>query len=245
MMRMRWLAVAATIVGLFIGMAFPRPALSDLTGYQLAAAMMPPTETRGTSAELNCGWHSDSTGCVDPYASGYALDWEDKNANPSAYDKPWFFRGFFYTSAPTNRTIAEGIPLVNDDRPNYCRKMTVWIAEKHSGQLRAIPMYYHVNITDFTRFRINGGPLTVWRGRQIGRTVDESGRLYCTSYGSHVHETHVDYRTDIVTITRNTGLYPTAEQCHTAPCSNQGYGPYVNDNIDNWTRRFAWAEGVP
>jgi len=42
----------------------------------------------------------------------------------------------------------------------------------------------------------------------------------------------------------NAGLYPTSFQCSTPPCSNQGYGPYANNNINNWTRRFAWSEGV-
>jgi hypothetical protein len=243
MMRMRWLAVIVTVIGLFLGMAFPRVALGDLTGYQLAAAMAPPTETSGTSAELNCGWHSDSTGCVSPYTFGYALDWEDKKADRGSYNNPWYFRGFFYTSASTNRRIATGIPLVSQSSPDYCDMMTVWIAEYHSGQLRGIPVYYHVNITNSTSFAITGGPWTVYQNRLIGRTINDTGSS-CGFGGSHVHESDVPYRTDIVTTTRNTGLYPTAQQCHTAPC-NPTYGPYVNNNINNWTRRFAWAEGAP
>lgn len=230
-MRIRWLAATATVIGLLAGMAFPRPALGDLTGYQLAAAMTPPTLASGSSPLLTCGWHSV---CAAPYPYGYALDWDDNNQD---YGNPWYFRGFFYTSAPTNRWIATGYPLVTRSDPLYCDIMTVWVVEAHSGQLRGIPTYDHVNITNSASFQITGGPWTVYNTRQIGTTINDSGR-YCTFYGSHVHESHVPYATHIVTITRNTSKYPTAQSCH-------GWcGTFRNNDIYNWTRRFAWAEGA-
>lgn len=119
--------------------------------------------------------------------------------------------------------------------------MTVWITDRHSGQLMAIPTYTHVNITSSSAFNFSGSPWTTYNNRKIGVTIDEM--LTSCSTGSHVHESHSPYLAGIVTTTRNTGLYPTAVQCHTPPC-NPAYGPYTNNNINNWTRRFAWAEGA-
>jgi len=232
----RWLGPTAAIIGLALGMIIPRPASGNLTGAQLAVALTPPTLASGSSAELNCGWH---TACGSPPTAGTALDWEDGG---TGFGNPWYFRGFFYVSDSV-RTAYRMYPLVNNQDPNTCDIMTVWITEIHSGALMAIPTYMHVNITSSANFSWQGGPWTVYNSRQIGTTIDDTGSS-CGFAGSHVHEDHTSYRTNVVTITRNTDLYPTASQCHTAPCSSLGYGPYTNNSINNWIRRFAWAEGV-
>jgi hypothetical protein len=99
----------------------------------------------------------------------------------------------------------------------------------------AIPTFMHVNITDNSYFDWAGGPWTIYNSRKIGTTINDTG---CTWFGSHVHEYHVDYLTNLVTITRNTSLYPTAASCSSI-C-----GTFQNNYIYNWTRRFAWAEGA-
>lgn len=224
----RWLAVLALGVGLLVGMGSPRSASGNLTGAQLAVALTPPTLSSGSSPTLTCGWH---TACGNPPTSGIALDWDDENANTG---NPWHFRGFFYVS-DTSRNAFKMFPLVNQSGSTVCDIMTVWITELHSGQLMAIPTYMHVNITSSTSFIWTGSQWTTYKSKQIGTTINDTG---CTWFGSHVHEYHVDYLTNLVTITRNTGLYPTAQSCSTT-C-----GTFQNNNINNWIRRFAWAEGA-
>lgn len=230
-MTTKLLMFLAAVLGLTVGMLYQRPALADLTGYQLAVDMVPPTLSDGSSPLLNCGWHGT---CGTTPTVGTALDWEDGGTN---YGNPWYFREFFYSSGTTNRRVATGAPLVTVQDPNKCDVMTVWIIEYHSGALRAIPNYLHVNISDSTQFAINGGPWTVYQSRHIGDTINDSGTM-CTFTGSHVHEDHTDYRTDIVAITRDTAVYPTAQNCS----NNCGY--YLNNDIYRWTNRFAWAEGA-
>lgn len=214
-------------------MAFPRPAAAGLTGAQLSVVLTPPTLPSGSASQLNCGWH---TGCNSP-SSGIALDFDDEN---QYFGNPWYFRGFFYAS-DSLRTAFRMYPMTYST--SRCYIMTVWIVEIHSGALMATPLYSHMNVTNNAMFTWQGGPWTVYNSRQVGVTYDDTNVPGCST-GSHVHEYDLDYRPGVTAITRNTPLYPTSFQCSTAPCSNQGYGPYPNNNINNWTRRFAWSEGV-
>jgi hypothetical protein len=230
-MRFSWLALASTVLGLLAGVAFHGTALGNLTGYQLAAAMTPPTLQTGYWPLLNCGWHG---ACTSPPTSGTGLDWEDGG---TGYGLPWYFRSFVYWSGTYNKRVATGAPLVSVQNPDKCDVMTVWIIYYHCGALRGIPTYVHTAILNFAQFPINGGPWTYYNGRLVGATINDTGSE-CPFGGSHVHENDVPYRTDIVTTTRNTGLYPAASTCS----SDCGY--FQNNNINNWTRRFAWAEGA-
>lgn len=224
----RWLAPMAAVVGLLLGIALPHSASGNLTGAQLAVTINPPTLTSGSSPYLTCGWH---TACVYPWTEGYALDWDDGGDVGSS----WYFRGFFYVS-DSNRTAFRMFPLVVQSGSDRCDIMTVWVAEIHSGALMAMPTFMHVNITDSSSFDWVGGPWTVYNNRKIGTTVDDS--VGCSWTASHVHEYHVDYLTNLVTITRHTNYYPTAYDCHTLCNTHQ------NNDINKWTRKFAWAEGA-
>lgn len=224
----RWLGLVAAAIGLIFGIALPHSAAGNVTGAQLAVVVQPPTLGDGLSPLLTCGWH---TACGNPPTSGIALDWDDDNQNTG---NPWYFRGFFYVSN-TNRTAFTMYPLVNQSGSDRCDIMTVWVVEVHSGALMAIPTFMHVNITDSSSFSWIGGPWTIYNSRQIGRTINDTG---CTWFGSHVHEYHTAYLTNLVTITRDTGVYPTGASC-SGSC-----GTFQNNNIANWTRKFAWAEGA-
>ena len=224
----RWLALIAAILGLLLGIALPHPAASNETGKDLAVALTPTTLSSGSSPLLTCGWH---TACGSPPSAGIALDWDDDN---SGFGNDWRFRGFFYAS-DTVRTAFKMYPLDSQSGGNECDIMTVWITEKHSAQLMAIPTYMHVDITNSSSFSWTGGPWTVYHSRTIGETIDDEG---CLTFGSHVHAYHVPWLTNIVDITRHTSLYPTAASC-SGSC-----GTFRNNNINNWTRRFAWDEGA-
>ena len=117
--------------------------------------------------------------------------------------------------------------------------MTVWIVEKHSLKLMAIPTYTHVNITNGSSFDWSGSPWTTYHSRQIGTTINDSGG--CGWGGSHVHEDHSPY---LATTTRHTSLYPPAKRTYACPEDYWPCGNFEDNNINNWTRRFAWAEGV-
>jgi hypothetical protein len=224
----RWLAFIAAAFGIGLGVGLPGGASGDVTGKQLSVVIQPPTLTTGSSPLLSCGWH---TACTSPPSSGIALDWDDDNMSTG---NTWYFRCFCYVS-DTNRTAFTMYPLINSSGGGVCDVMTVWVVENHSGALMAIPNYMHVNITDYSSFSWQGGPWTIYNSRPIGTTINDTG---CTWFGSHVHEYHTDYRTNVVTITRNTALYPTGSQCSTS-CGN-----FANNNISNWIRKFAWAEGI-
>ena len=224
----RWLALSAAVVGLVLGIALPHPAAGHETGKELAVALTPPTLSNGSEPLLTCGWH---TGCGISPSAGIALDWDDDN---TGFGNEWRFRGFFYVS-DTVRTAFKMHPLDHDSGNDRCDIMTVWIREKHSGALMAIPTYMHVDITNSAVFNWTGGPWTVYHTRTIGETIDDTG---CNTTGSHVHEYHFDWLLDDVDMTRNTALYPTAASCSTS-C-----GTFKNNDINKWTNRFAWDEGV-
>ena len=233
----RSIGFAALTVGLLLGIAFPRAAFGNLTGHTLGVALTPPTQASGSSVELSCGWH---VACVSPFTEGYGLDWDDGGS----YGSDWHFRGFFYVSN-SNRTAFKMYPLVSVQNLDDCDVMTVWITEIHSGALMAIPTYTHVKITSGSSFQWTGGPWTVYHTKKIGTTIDDDGSN-CPFTGSHVHEAHVDYLTDLVLIERHTALYPTAEECSLDRCSENDppYGPYANNNINNWTNHWQWSEGA-
>ncbi len=223
----RWLGLAAAAFGLGMGIAFPQAASGNVTGHNLAVVIQPPTLATGSSPLLTCGWH---TACTSPPSAGIALDWDD---NSTGTGNPWYFRCFCYVSN-TNRTAFTMYPLVNASGGTVCDVMTVWVVENHSGALMAIPNYMHVNITNSNSFSWQGGPWTIYNSRQIGTTINDTG---CTWFGSHVHEYHTPYLSGTVTITRNS-LYNSSPIC-TGSC-----GTFQNNNISNWVRKFAWAEGV-
>lgn len=150
-MRPRWLALISIVLGLLAGVAFHGTALGNLTGYQLAAAMTPPTLQTGYSPLLNCGRHG---ACTDPPTAGTGLDWEDGG---TGYGLSWWFRSFVYWSGASNQRVATGAPLVSVQDPDRCDVMTVWIIEYHSGALRGIPTYTHTAILNSAQFPITGG----------------------------------------------------------------------------------------
>ena len=238
----RWLALIAVAVGVIVGVALPRLVAGNLTGKQLAVALTPPTLASGSSPTLNCGFHGT---CLSPFNDGQELDWEDGGTN---FGNPWYFRGFFYVS-DSNRTAFRMFPLVSVQDPARCDVMTVWIAEIHSGALMAIPTYTHVNITDSASFDWSGGPITIYNSKKIGETIDEM--LPSCSTGSHVHESHTAYLTNLVAITRRLGNLPSG---YPSSVDLDGTGPMIactdacgshkNNDINKWTRRFAWAEGA-
>lgn len=228
MLRLRILAPLAIVVGAFIGMITAADA--HQTGHTLAVALTPPTLSSGSSPLLNCGWH---TACGSPPTSGVALDWEDGGTN---YGNPWHFRGFFYVSDGP-RTAFRMYPLVNQQGSSVCDIMTVWITEKHSGALMAIPTYYHVTLTATSQFDWSGSQWTTYHSRQMGATMNDAGGS-CTFFGSHVHDTHVSYLPGVVSTTTNTGYYPTASSC------SWNCGTHQNNNINKWIRRWEWSEGV-
>jgi len=232
---MRWLALMAVIAGVLAGMALPRPAAGNLTNHQLAVTINPPTLASGSSPTLTCGWH---TACSNPPSAGIALDWDDENGNTG---NPWHFRGYFYVS-DANRTAFKMFPLVSQSGPGICDIMTVWITERHSGQLMAMPTFTHVNITSSTAFSWMGGPWTIYNSRQIGTTIDEND-VNCST-GSHVHQSHVGWLPDKVATTTNTPLYPDGPTVCPANDPNATCGTFQNNNINYWIRRFAWAEGA-
>lgn len=231
---MRLLAVFAVLTGLAVGMAFPGLVSSNETGYELAVALTPPTLSPGSTSTLNCGWH---VACESPWDStndaGHGLDWEDG----SGYGNDWFFRGYFYVEN-TSRTAFHMYPIEVASGAGVCDKMTVWIAEKHSGALMAIPIFLHVNITDDDDFEWTGSQWTTWHSKKIGETINEND-LSCSS-GSHVHEAHSPWLAGTVETDENRADYVVSSTCHTAGTC----GPYENDDIDNWTRSFTWDEGA-
>lgn len=87
----RWLALLSIGAGVLAGVAFPGSVIGNPTGAQLAVALTPPTEASGSSAELNCGWH---TICLSPYASGLGLDWEDSKASRPSSGNSWYSGAF-------------------------------------------------------------------------------------------------------------------------------------------------------
>ncbi len=232
---MRWITLASVILGFAAGIAAPLVARgSGPTGQTIVGYMNPPTLSSGSSSWLNCGWHSDSTGCVSPWNSGRALDWDDEN---TSYNNPVYFRGFFArTNTPTATLSLDGQPVVNQTGADVCEIRDVWIIERHSGELRAVPRYLHVTFTNSNRFGIYTYTLGQYINRQMMKTIDDTG-ISCAFTGSHVHETDVSVSGDVST-SWNTGLYPSAVACHSAHCAS-----YRNDLIDNWTRKFQWAEG--
>lgn len=197
----------------------------------MAVALTPPTLSSGSDSRLTCGYH---TACTSPPSAGIALDWDDDN---QSYGNDWRFRGFFYAS-DTVRTAFKMFPLVNQEGDEDCDIMTVWITETHSANLMATPLYMHTDITNSTAFSWTGGPWTVYHTRTIGTTIDDDG---CTIFGSHVHEYHFPYQpdpdVDLIDITQHTSLYPDGDTCEIA-C-----GDFDNNDIANWTQRFAWDEG--
>ena len=222
----RWLAFLAFAAGLVAGIAFPRVAEGHVTSNFLAVELTPPTLPSGSSPLLLCGWHGI---CYPPTTDPvkYGLDWAD-----GGYTSPWYFRGFFWVSNTTSAAF-KMFPLFVSGGLEVCDKMTVWIAEKHSGQLMAIPTYTHVNITNSVAFEFTGGPLPLYRSRQIGVTINENWAP-CAD-GSHVHEAHVDHT---VTTARHTNYYPTEAGC-TGSCLT-----HQNNLRSKWTRGWAWQEGV-
>ena len=224
----RFIAPLAVLVGVFAGLI--GPASAHETGATLSVGLTPPTLSSGSSPLLTCGWH---TACVSPYTASYGLDWDD---NSTGYGNAWYFRGFFYVS-DSSRTAFKMYPLVSQQGSSICDVMTVWITEIHSGALMAIPTYTHVDITASSAFSWSGSQWTTYQSKQIGTTIDDTGAS-CAFGGSHVHESHVDYLTSDVTISRHTSYYPTASSCHTT-C-----GTHQNNNIDKWTRSWEWEEGV-
>ncbi len=232
MLRIRWLGVAAMAAGFLLGLAFPLPTVSRANvGDTITVYVQPPTLSWGSSPLLTCGWH---TACVSPYGSGPALDWDDNNSN---FGNPWYYRSYNFTSNTGGlMLVARGIPLVSQTGGTTCEVMTVWIAEKTSGPLRAIPTYTHTNITNSSVFYIyaRSYPQAVYTNRQIGTTVNDS-RSNCSITGSHVHESDaMPYGN--TSYARNSS-YPTASTCH-GSC-----GTFQNSNINNYTRWFQWTEG--
>lgn len=228
----RLLAPIAMIVGLAIGVWFPGTVSSHTTGATLAVALTPPTLVSGSEAWLNCGWHVNCNNS-NP---GNGLDWDDED---TLYNKPWYFRGFFYVS-DTSRTAFRMYPLVYAEGPGaVCDVMTVWIVEIHSGALMAIPTYTHVNITNSSSFDWSGSQWTTYQNRQIGVTIDENNSS-CSS-GSHVHEDDIPTVPGLALapISRNTSLYPAWAQCNTVHCEK-----HWNNSINHWTRSWQWSEGV-
>ena len=140
-------------------------------------------------------------------------------------------------------------PLFYSGGSTSCDIMTVWITELHSTALMAIPTYTHVNITNSVAFIWSGSQFATYNSKKIGETIDEM--LPSCSTGSHVHESHTDYLTSLVTITRRLGNLPSGYPSSvdldgTGPmmaCTN-ACGTHKNNDINKWTRRFAWAEGA-
>ena len=127
----RWLGLAAAVLGLIVGITFPREASGNLTGAQLAVVVQPSTLSDGSSPLLTCGWH---TACTSPPSPGIGLDWDDNNQNTG---NPWYFRCFCYVS-DTNRTAFTMYPLDYQSGPTKCDIMTVWVVDIHSGALMAV-----------------------------------------------------------------------------------------------------------
>jgi len=225
----RVLCAISIVAGALFAVAFPHAGFGAPTGYTIVASMTPPTLSSGSSPLLTCGWHA---ACVSPWSSGVGLDWDDGS---SGYGNPWYFRGYFATDNPAQGIVATGQPMVNLQHPDYCDRMTVFIMEKYGNVLRAAPVYTHTNITNSNAFNIQGSVLGTYISRQIGTTINDQG-TNCPFGGSHVHEEHAVI-SGPVTISRNTGKYPTASACHTS-C-----GTFKNNNLSNWTRRFSWPEG--
>lgn len=233
-MRFRILASISIVGGIAAGMLFPSlVSSSGVTGYTLIASMAPPTLSSGSTPLNSCGWHNvcESGGGGPPST---ALDWADGGEAP----QPWYFRGYFVTSNPAPQNIATGYPIFVQGGNLVCDKMTVWIAEKHNGELRAAPVYTHTNITNWGGFSIVGSLFGTYKNKLIGNTIDDTG---CPFYGSHVHETHVVVPNQPdVTTNLHTSRYPTLANCGLG-------GPSCTTHQNNlrqaWTRKFSWPEG--
>lgn len=234
MLRIRWLGLAAIALGFLLGLVFPFPHVSTANvGDTITVYMEPTTRSSGLSAFNTCGWHDECTESGNP---GPALDWDDGGDFGSA----WYFRSWNYTSRSGGLIlVARGIPLVYQTGGTTCEAMTVWIAEKTSGPLRAIPVYTHTDITNSAVFYIYA---RVYYGnyvsRQIGTTVNDN-RANCTNTGSHVHEWDIPYGS--TSYSRN-GNYPTLDTC-SYPEVPDGCHSYTNNNVNNYTRWFQWKEG--
>ncbi len=234
MMRFRFLAAISIVGGIAAGMLFPSlVSSSGPTGYTLIASMTPPTLSSGSSPWNTCGWHDE---CTSNGQSSTALDWDDGGDAPQS----WYFRGYFHTSNPSPQIIATGYPLYVDGGSLACDKRTVWIVEKHNGELRAAPVYTHTTITNSSSFLITGSLFGTYRNKLIGTTINDTG---CAFFGSHVHETHivVPNQPD-VTIQRNTSRYPTIDTCEW-DVDQQDCAQHQNNLRQAWTRKFTWPEG--
>ncbi len=228
-MRFRFLAAISIVGGIAVGMLFPSlVSSSGSTGYTLIASLTPPTLSSGSSPWNTCGWHDV---CTSSGVPSTGLDWDDGGDAGS----PWYFRGYFHTSNPAPQIIATGYPLFVQGGSTKCDRMTVWIAEKHNGELRAAPVYVHTNITNSSSFSIWGSLFGTYKNKLIGTTIDDTG---CAFFGSHVHEMHdvVPNQPDVTT-QLHTSRYPTIETC------SSSCGQHQNNITQTWTRRFSWPEG--
>ncbi len=228
---MRLLAATSLIAGFTAGL-LPLHWLESTgpTGQTLVPILTPPARPTGGSPLLTCGWH---TACVSPYDFGTGLDWDDY---PEPSNREVYFRGYFQrTNTPNPIKSLRGQPLSNSGGPNTCERQDVWIIEVHSGKLRAVPRYVHMDLTWTTPFDIWTSTYGKYQSVRIGvMSLDDRGGCQWTAM--HVHEEHA-YVGSGVTVTLNTSRYVTAAQCHSS-CDT-----YRNDLIDNWTRKFQWAEG--
>lgn len=230
---LRWVALAAIIAGFPAGALFPSPAGgSGPTGHTIVPILTPPTLGAGSSPLLTCGWHEACTGA----SSGIALDWDDTPA-----DTRVFFRGFFArTNTPTATLALWAQPTVNRGGNYECEIKDVWIIEVRSGKLKAVPRYMHIDLTTTSRFNIYTQTFGYWHNIRIGNTTQDDS-VGCDWFGSHAHEMDIWTASGVMT-TRNTGLYPTSETCRW-PEVTRDCRYFRNDVIDNWTRKFQWAEG--
>lgn len=234
---MRWLFLAVAVLGVLLGFAFPKNITLAGTGKYYSAMMTPPSGTSGQSPVLTCGWHTGA--CDSRYESGISLDWDD---TPTTIDV--YFRGYFTQSnSPSETTRLKGKPVENQKGSSVCDIMDVWIIENYNGQLRAVPRYYHMNLSTTAQFSITTSGSGTYNNRKIGYMVDDAG---CTGQWKHVHEEHVPDEmwdsTPNVAESINTTRYPSGDYClwdgNPSDCV-----AYQNNVGTNWTRTFTWEEG--
>jgi hypothetical protein len=228
MRRIRWLIAGTLILSFFFGLAFPFPSNGGASsGDRIAVYMQPPTLSWGSYPLLTCGWHST---CEYPYTTGTALDWDDDDID---FGNPWYYRSFNVTTHSSVVKVAAGAPVAYQSGGTTCEIMAVWIVDPN-GNLRAIPMYTHTNITNSSSFNIYGGayPQIQHTNHQVGVTVNDS-RTNCPTTGSHVNEYYYPWSGSTYT---KDSLYPSASTCH------DSCGTFLDSDVNNYTRRFNWTE---
>lgn len=120
---MRWLVLAAALIGTAIGLAWPSETRGGTTGQLFDAWYAIPSGSSGQSSVLVGNWHG---GYCPPSGDACALDW-----GPTDTVRRIEFRGAFKRSGPSDYSLHTHQYPIHVDDPKYCDDFAADVYENH------------------------------------------------------------------------------------------------------------------